>query len=47
MKKRIPVEDYLSVQGRFRKITAEETVKMQQMVEDTIVRLQREVDGIC
>ena len=47
MKRRIPVEDYLSVQGRFRKITAEETAEVQQSVEDTIVRFQREVDGIC
>lgn len=46
-KKRIPVEDYLKAQGRFKTATKEEVSELQQAVENNFKRIEKEVDGIC
>ena len=47
MKKRIPVADYLTRQGRFKGITDEQIDVIQANVERTITCLQKEVEGEC
>jgi pyruvate ferredoxin oxidoreductase beta subunit len=46
-KKRIPVEDYLKAQGRFKTASREEISELQQAVENNFKRIEKEVDGIC
>ncbi|MBN1432755.1 MAG: pyruvate synthase subunit beta [Methanomicrobiaceae archaeon] len=46
-KKRIPVEDYLKAQGRFKTATKENVAELQQMVENNFKRIEKEVEGIC
>ncbi|WOF16701.1 pyruvate synthase subunit beta [Methanoplanus sp. FWC-SCC4] len=47
MKKRIPVEDYLKQQGRFKTATKEDIAVLQEHVEMNIKRLEKEETGIC
>ena len=46
-KKRIPVEDYLKAQGRFKTATKDEISVLQQAVENNFKRIEKEVDGTC
>ncbi|ADN35342.1 thiamine pyrophosphate protein domain protein TPP-binding protein [Methanolacinia petrolearia DSM 11571] len=46
-KKRIPVEDYLKAQGRFKTASKEEVSELQQAVENNFKRIEKEVDGTC
>ena len=46
-KKRIPVEDYLKAQGRFKTATKDEISELQQAVENNFKRIEKEVDGTC
>ncbi|WP_048148053.1 thiamine pyrophosphate-dependent enzyme [Methanolacinia paynteri] len=46
-KKRIPVEDYLKAQGRFKTASKEEISELQQAVENNFKRIEKEVDGTC
>lgn len=47
LKKRIPIEEYLSLQGRFRNITPEQTRILQDAVDRQIRRLRCEVEQPC
>jgi len=47
MKKRIPVAEYISGQGRFATITEEQVEELQLQVDRTMEKIQKEVDGIC
>jgi pyruvate ferredoxin oxidoreductase beta subunit len=46
-KKRIPVEDYLKAQGRFKTATKEDISELRQAVENNFKRIEKEVGGIC
>lgn len=46
-KKRIPVEEYLKAQGRFKTATKENIADLQQAVEDNFKKIEKEVEGIC
>jgi len=45
--KPLPVENYLSVQGRFKGLTPEQMRKIQEEVDHHIRCIQKEVDGTC
>jgi pyruvate ferredoxin oxidoreductase beta subunit len=47
MKKRLPVRDYLTRQGRFKGIDEETISLLQQTVDRNMERYAREVEGIC
>lgn len=47
MKKRIPVADYLTRQGRFKGITDDQIAEIQAMADHTIACLQKEVESEC
>jgi pyruvate ferredoxin oxidoreductase beta subunit len=47
MKKRIPISEYMKVQGRFKTATEEDIAVLSDHVEMNIKRLEREVEGIC
>jgi pyruvate ferredoxin oxidoreductase beta subunit len=47
MKSRIPVEEYLGRQGRFKGIGADAVSRIQQSVERHFARLEKEAAGIC
>lgn len=47
MKKRVPVEEYLSRQGRFKGISPEAISRTQQSVDRHFAKLEKEVEGIC
>lgn len=46
-KKRIPVEEYLKAQGRFKTAAKEEISELQQMIDENFSRIEKEVEGIC
>ena len=47
MIKPIPIEDYLSVQGRFKGITREAVDMLKSQAEKTAKHLKLEEEGIC
>jgi hypothetical protein len=47
MVKRIPVLDYIKVQGRFKTATEEDIEALQKSVDLGIEKLKKEAEGIC
>ncbi|MDD1713316.1 MAG: thiamine pyrophosphate-dependent enzyme [Methanoregulaceae archaeon] len=47
MKKQLPIEDYLAIQGRFKGIDRESVGKLRAEAERNRARLAREEEGIC
>jgi len=47
MKKRLPLKEYLSLQGRFKGITEKQVNELEQQVEKNLARLAKEEAGEC
>jgi hypothetical protein len=43
----VPVEKYLSVQGRFKGLSPKVIGEMRQQIELNLKRLAKEADGVC